>query len=86
MWLKGLENIRKKKRERKRTCVHWKKFFYKKEKKKEKKNVRLWKMENGEKKKNSNINNKGRCVQMVFGGYYIYDMLVMENCWGYIYV
>ena len=29
-------------------------------------------MKNGEKKKNSNINNKGRCVWMVFGDYIYY--------------
>ena len=50
MWLKRLENIRKKK-EKERECVHWRKFFiyfiyfYFLD-------ACLWKMENGEKTKN----------------------------------
>ena len=39
-------------------------------------------------KDKNNINNKRRCVRMVFGGYiyiyiYIIMLAIMENCWGY---
>ena len=62
MWLKGL-----KKKERERVCTRG--SFFKKRKKERKKNACLWKMKNGEKKKkNSNINNKGKYVRMVFDG------------------
>ena len=59
--------------------MHWRKFFLKKKKKekeKRKKNACLWKMKNGEKKKNSNINNKGKMyTDGIWWLIYIYILL-----------